>query len=350
MDRRGKIQLQIRRYVNSILVKQAGNGKPVPLREVALAERFQTTRTTVQRACRELIAEGILTRIPGRAGLFVNNESPACRGSGLDFRILCGTGCDQVFDYAAQCIIDGFSRGFRDFHCGYCYTDLLSSDPAEAARELMEIPCYAYLWIRPAPEIYPVVEQLIDSGFPVVMAASYYDSNVPPPEFNAILFDYETPGRERAEWIRKNHFRRPLIYSGSAITVQALTRELEAYGEKLDPKSVVWLPTYEETREKLPKIIRSYKPDCFIADGRIFPTFNFLAADVPELKDIPIYMENSPESQPFRERYPDWKIYLSSVTICDQMFRIGECAAQMMREMLKKPGRFDNRKITDFQS
>ena len=64
MDRRGKIQLQIRRYVNNILVKQAGSGKPVPLREVALAERFQTTRTTVQRACRELIAEGILTRIP----------------------------------------------------------------------------------------------------------------------------------------------------------------------------------------------------------------------------------------------------------------------------------------------
>ena len=350
MDRRGKIQLQIRRYINSILVKQAGNGKPVPLREVALAERFQTTRTTVQRACRELIAEGILTRIPGRAGLFVNNESPACRGSGLDFRILCGTGCDQVFDYAAQCIIDGFTRCFRDFHCGYCYTDLLSSDQEEAARELMEIPCYAYLWIRPAPEIYPVVEQLIDSGFPVVIAASYYDSNVPPPESNAILFDYETPGRERAEWIRKNHFRRPLIYSGSTVTIRALARELESFGEKLDPESVIWLPTYEETREKLPKIIRSYKPDCFIADGRIFSTFNFLAADVPELKDIPVYLDNSPESQPLRERYPDWNICLSSVSSCDQMLRIGECAAQMMREMLKKPGRFDNRKITDFQS
>ena len=182
------------------------------------------------------------------------------------------------------------------------------------------------------------------------MAASYYDSNVPPPESNAILFDYEAPGRERAEWIRKNHFRRPLIYSGSTITVRALTRELESYGEKLDPKSVVWLPTYGETREKLPGIIRGYKPDCFLADGYIFPTFNFLVADVPELKDIPVYLDNSPESQPFRERYPGWKICLSSVSICDQMFRIGECAAQMMRLMMKKPGRFDNRKFTDFQS
>ncbi len=349
MDRRGKIQLQIRRYINSILVKQAGNGKPVPLREVALAERFQTTRTTVQRACRELIAEGILTRIPGRAGLFVNNESPACRGPGVDFRILCGTGCDQVFDFAAQYIIDGFTRCFRDFYCGYCYTDLLSSDPAEVARELMEIPCYAYLWIRPAPEIYPVVEQLIDSGFPVVIAASYYDSNVPPPESNAILFDYETPGRERAEWIHKNHFRRPLIYSGCSEMIEALSKQLESYGEKFDSGSVVWFSSSSEILKKLPETVHKFKPDCLVADGLIYRAFNLLAADMPELKDIPIYLDNSPESQPFRERYPDWKIYLPPVSWCDQMFRIGECAAQMMREMLKTPGPFQNRKFTDFK-
>ena len=348
MDRRGKIQLQIRRYVNSILVKQAGNGKPVPLREVALAERFQTTRTTVQRACRELIAEGILTRIPGRAGLFVNNESPACRGPGVDFRILCGTGCDQVFDYAAQCIIDGFSRCFRDFHCGYCYSDLLSSDPAEAARELLEIPCYAYLWIRPAPEIYPVIGQLIDSGFPVVIAASYYDSNVPPPESNAILFDYETPGRERAEWIHKNHFRKPLIYSCSMTTIQALTRRLESYGQKLPPDSEVWFPSHAETKDKLPGIIRSYKPDCFIADGNIFPTFNSLTDDIPELKDIPVYLDNSPRALGLRDWHPELHIHLSKTSMPDFMIQIGDCAARIMRILLKKPGRFQNGKVSDF--
>ena len=223
MDRRGKIQFQIRRYINSILVKQAGNGKPVPLREVALAERFQTTRTTVQRACRELIADGTLIRIPGRHGLFVNTDSPSCRGPGTEFRILCDDGKEQFFDYAAQCITSGFSWSFPDFFSGYFYAGLLSSEPDQIVQELMEIPCYAFLWIRPAPTLFSVADKLIGSGFPVVMVANYYDSNVPVPPSNAVLFDYETPGRERAEWIHENHFRKPLVFSGSVTTLSHTT-------------------------------------------------------------------------------------------------------------------------------
>ena len=348
MDRRGKIQYQIRRYIRSMLVKQASSEEEIPLREIALAEHFHTTRTTVQMACRNLIADGTLIRIPGRRGLFVNTDSPSCRGPGLDFRILCDTGRDQIFDYSAQCIIEGFRRSFRDFYGGFCYTGLLSSEPDEIEQELMEIPCYAFLWIRPAPKLFPVAEKLIDAGFPVVMVGNYYDSNVPYPPTNAILFDYAVPGRERADWIHRNGFRRPLVYSGSSELVDALSERLGSFGEKLPRGSVVWLPTASGIREKLPEKIRRYRPDCMAADGRIFPTFSRFAADVPELKDIPIYLENAPEAVLLKKRHPELKIHLPVRSYCDPMFRIGECAGGMMRSLLEKPGRFPNRKITEF--
>ncbi|MBQ9338192.1 MAG: GntR family transcriptional regulator [Lentisphaeria bacterium] len=348
MDRRGRIQLQIRRYIRSILLKQASLGEEIPLREIALAEYFQTTRTTVQAVCRDLVADGTLIRIPGRRGLFVNTDSPACRGPGLDFRILCGSGREQIFDFAAQNIVTGFTRSFRDFYGGYCYNPLLSSDPAEAERELMEIPCYAFLWIRPEPQFFPVAEKLIDAGFPVVMIASYYDFNVPFPATNAILFDYAVIGRDRAEWILRNGFRRPLVYSGCSEMIGALSGRLEASGKKLPSDSVVWLPTPREIRGRLPEKIRRYKPDCLIADGRIFPTFSAFAADVPELKDIPIYLENAPFAAVLQKRHPELKIQLSSWNYCDPMVRIGECAGEMMRSLLDKPGRFANRKYTEF--
>ena len=222
MDRRGKIQLLIRLYINSILVKQASSGEPIPLREIALSEYFHTTRTTVQAACRELIADSTLIRIPGRRGLFVNTDSPACRGPGTEFRILCDDGKEQFFDYAAQCITNGFSRSFPDYFSGYCYAGLLSSEPDQIGQELMEIPCYAFLWIHPEPTLFSVADKLIGSGFPVVLVANYYDSKDPVPPTNTVLFDYEAPERERAEWIHNNHFRKPLIFSGSVASIQAL--------------------------------------------------------------------------------------------------------------------------------
>jgi hypothetical protein len=353
VDRRGKIQQLIRRYINSILVRQTSSGEPIPLREIALAEYFHTTRTTVQAACRDLIAEGRLIRIPGRRGLFVNTDSPACRGPGVDFRILCDDGREQFFDFSAQCIVNGFCRSFPDHFSGCCYAGLLSSEPDQAAQELMEIPCYAYLWIRPEPSLFPVAEKLIESGFPVVMVASYYDFNVRVPASNAILFDFEEFGRDRAEWIHRNHFKRPLIYSNGAEMIRALSRKLESYGEKLDPESVVWLPTAGEIREKLPGIIRRFKPDCLVADGRIFrifQTFSSFISDVPELRHIPIYLENAPAAVRFREQHPELTIHLPAIKWSDPMFRIGACAAEIMRGLLKNPGRFPNRRISDFQA
>ena len=353
MDRRGKIQQLIRRYIDSMLVRQAVDGEPIPLREIALSEHFHTTRTTVQMACRDLIAEGRLIRIPGRRGLFVNTDSPACRGPGVDFRILCDNGREQFFDFSAQCIINGFCRSFPDDYSGCCYAGLLSSEPDQAARELMEIPCYAYLWIRPAPSLFPVAEKLIESGFPVVMVASYYDFNVQVPASNAILFDYEEFGRDRAEWIHRNRFRRPLIYSNGAEMIGALSRKLESYGQKLDPDSVVWLPTASEIREQLPGIIHRFKPDCLVADGRIFrifPSFSSFVSDVPELWQLPIYLENAPAAVRFRKQHPELNIHLPAIKWSDPMFRIGACAAEIMHGLLKNPGRFSNRKITDFRS
>ena len=132
--------------------------------------------------------------------------------------------------------------------------------------------------------------------------------------------------------------------------IGALSRKLESYGRKLDPDSVVWLPTASEIREQLPGIIHRFKPDCLVADGRIFrifPSFSSFVSDVPELKRIPIYLENAPASVRFRNQHPELKIHLPAIKWSDPMFRIGACAAEIMHGLLKNPGRFPNRKITD---
>lgn len=348
MDRRGKIQQLIRRYINSILVRQASSGEPIPLREIALSEHFHTTRTTVQAACRELIADGTLIRIPGRRGLFINSNSPSCRSTGTEFRILRWDGREQFLGFAPQFMVNGFSSGFDDFHTGFWYSELLSSEPDQIIQELMEIPCYAYLWICPAPDLFPVTEKLIDAGFPVVVIGSYDNSHIPVPPSNTILFDYEGPGLDRAEWIHKNHFRRPLIYSGCSETVSALSLRLESYGQKLPADSVVWFPAASDIREKLPKAIHKFNPDCLVADGMIFTTFDLLAADLPELKKIPVYFDNSPWSIQLRNRHPELKIHVSRISYSKLMFDIGACAAGIMRILLKKPGRFQNGKVSDF--
>ena len=85
-----------------------------------------------------------------------------------------------------------------------------------------------------------------------------------------------------------------------------------------------------------------------VADGRIFDTFSCFAADVPELKNIPIYLENSPDAVLLKKRHPELQIHLPARSYCDPMFRIGECAGMMMRSLLEKPGRFPNRKVTEF--
>ena len=134
--------------------------------------------------------------------------------------------------------------------------------------------------------------------------------------------------------------------------IGALSRKLESFGQKLDPESVVWLPTASEIREKLPGIIHRFKPDCLVADGRIFrifPSFSSFVSDVPELKQILIYLENAPAAVQFRELHPELNIHLPSIKWSDPMFRIGACAAEIMRGLLKNPGRFPNRRISDFQ-
>ena len=266
----------------------------------------------------------------------------------MDFRILCGDGREQSFDFSAQCIVEGFRRSFPDFYGGYCYSGLFSAAPAQLEQELLEIQCYAFLWLRPTPVLFQVAEKIIDAGFPVVMIGSYYDSDVPLPPTNAILFDYSVPGRERADWIHRNGFRRPLVYSGCSELIEALSARLESFGKKLPDDSVVWLPTASEIQEKLPAKIRSYQPDCIVADGRIFYAFNRLAADCPELKQIPIYLENTPEAVMLKKRHSELPIYLPEQSYCDVMFKIGECAGRMMRSLLKKPGRFPNRKYNEF--
>ena len=348
MDRRGKIQLQIRRYINSMLVKEASYEKEIPLREVALAERFHTSRPTVQQACRDLIADGTLIRIPGRRGLFVNTDLPACRGPGIDFRILCGEGKEQIFEFAAQHILEGFCRSFPDYFSDYCYAGLLSSNPDQIIQELMEIPCYAFLWIRPTPELFPVTEKLIDSGFPVVLVANYFDSHVPVPSSNAILFDYSASGRERAKWIHSNHFRRPLIYSGCAEMVRALSGQLKLHGKKLPPDSICFFPTLGEIREKLPGILRQYKPDCLVADGQIIPVLRAFSAILPELGEIPIYLDDFPRAVQLRKEHPELDIRLSESKYSEKMIEIGSCAAEIMKRLLKKSGRFKNCSTSDF--
>ena len=348
MDRRGKIQLQIRRYINSVLVKEACAGREIPLREVALAERFHTSRPTVQQACRDLIADGTLIRIPGRRGLFVNTDSPSCRGPGIDFRILCSDGKEQIFDFAAQHILEGFCRSFPDFFSDYCYAGLLSSDPDQIIQELMEIPCYAFLCIRPTPELFPVMEKLIDSGFPVVLVANYFDSHAPVPPSNAILFDYSAVGRERAKWINNNHFRRPLIYSGCTEMIRALSVQLKSHGKKLPPDSTCFFSTLGEIREKLPGIIRRYKPDCLVADGQIVSVLQASSAIMPELEKIPVYLDDFPRAIQLQKEHPELDIRLSETKYSEKMIEIGECAAEMMRRLLKESGRFKNCRTSDF--
>lgn len=338
-DRRGIIQNLIRRYVRGTLMKQCTR-EPLPLGEVALAKHFHTTRTTVQMACRNLIEDGSLIRLPGRRGLFISPAHAAIRGPGIDIRILYGNGREMIVDYNSQNILEGFTREMKNYYGDYRYTGILSSTPDEIFAELMEASADACLWLLPDAKSIPVAERLVDAGVPLVAVGFHYDADLPNPSFNTILTDYSLGGRIKARFVLENAFRNPAWFGVSSTTFQAFRETLEREKQPFDPRNLVE-PKKGEIKE-LAGMLRTRKPDILFADGAVFPLIDQLETLVPNLKDIHLYLAAVPRAFHIQKTHPELKIVTAKRPADFFMRRMGKRAAQILKQMNGKGIRFES--------
>ena len=338
-DRRGVIRHLIRRYISGAMLKECKD-VPIPLGEVALAKRFNTTRKTVQAACECLIGKA-LVRVPGKRGLFLNPSGREIFDHWVDVRIVCGDGSDMIIPSDIQVIISAVAEVLED-HCGdFQYTTLFSREGDELYEELRLSSPDVFIFLSPDRQIIYAAERLIEEGFPVIIFGNTYDTEAPFPASNGFLADFAEMGEARAKALLLQGEKKVLYYGLKNVTYQ---RFMEVLRESGFPENKISF--FDQNTPGVIEKINTFQPGIIIATGYFFSCIPEFIRSVGKHKDIVLILDNVPYARFLQKKYPFLQIAFHSPPKKEEYMRAGKKAGEMILEFMEKGGKkFSNKYI-----
>jgi DNA-binding GntR family transcriptional regulator len=174
----GALAEQLRREIR---LRHYADGRPLPTEE-QLSRRHQVSRQTVRRAFQDLVAEGMVYRIPGRGTFAMNDDGKYLGSSGTiedlmafaldtELEILDPPSLRVEIDAAGRLRLDTdevVALRFRRFHEGRPYCVTTAFVPLPLGRRLFEVPELSDVGTRRPITVLAVVQDL--AGSPIAGA------------------------------------------------------------------------------------------------------------------------------------------------------------------------------------
>lgn len=328
-------QNMVRRYIVGNLFPVCGKD-PMPLNELAISRKFGINRLTVRKVCADLISEHSLITLPGKRGLFINPDYLRLRGAGRFIGIIGSALQMPLIENINFRIISSFDRTMEESDGDYHFLTFSTKKPNEIADEILSSPMTGLLWLLPAPEMLPVFEKVVENGLPAVAVAAAYEEDWKPPKFNAVLYDHISIGRDRARTVLQTGAKRPgyfgktdgKIYSGFRL-------ELGKSGWSCG-KDSSW-PLDERFYPDIRSRIRSGEIDSLVMDGLIMISFLDFYRAVPELKQIPLFIDYAPRTRIIHSIDPELQVVFFR-NFLPRVEYAGVTAAAMMTQLISSGG------------
>ncbi len=275
----------VKAYLQMWIAKAGPEPKPLES-ERELCIRFGISRPTVHQAVEEILSEGWCIRIPGKRALYSNPECaiPGTRNIGL----LSG----NLYSSSFLCLpeLSVIFKEFSDMRTFVHFTRLYSTGFEELVRELENMHFNGLLFATVNHKTLPFMKRLIADGIPTVGTVQHYDMkkyNLPAAHFEP--FDYAKSLETRAKAVKSLGFKRIVMMSDYQEYFGEFQR---ASGNLIEPEN--FFTNIAEIPEKLPRIIKEYKPDLIISDGGakryklFFDTLANYSGTVPDIMVYPV--------------------------------------------------------------
>ena len=325
MRKSGKMvrQSDITRYVYSCLMHNPSD-EPQPLGELELARKFGTTRLTIQRALATFERDGRLIRIPGRRGLFMNPAVAKAMGDYYFFGVMTAERRNRFLDSGTQAVISGFVDKMQGVSSDYHYLEIKSESTASTVEEILNCGLDGLLWCSPAEQDIPVIEELTRRRFPVAAVAPPHKSRFPLPAWNCVQPDFAQIGILRAGCVRNAGCRRAAYFGSEGPT-------FDAFCASLAPAERSYVLAHHcavlDSGVSGIRAVLEDRPDCLVADGKIFSCLAELCRVAPELKQVTLLLDPVPYAFQFQKKYPDLKIRTPDYNWFKVLRKLGERAA-----------------------
>lgn len=271
------IQAEIQRYVMVHLMPRC-TSEPLRFSERELARTLKVNRLTVHRAAVDLLQHGHLMRIKGRRGLFLNPDHQPSGISEKYYGVIVNKGHVPDLTMDENQILNGFFASARSDHYFYCqFLTLTGQSPERIALEITTYPLHALIWFFPPPEMYPVIDLLMEKSLPLAIVNPVKDSRIVPYHSNTITLDYPAIGRMFAEKVLQAGFRK-VLFAGLKSPVFESFRQTLA-GSSFPFSAADFTEYTPECHDpgKLAEIIRKKKTELVVSDGMIFHDLKKLA-------------------------------------------------------------------------
>lgn len=264
------VQTEIQRYVMAHLMPQC-TSEPLRFSERELARTLKVNRLTVHRAAEDLLRREYLIRIPGRRGLFLN---PDCQASGRGekyYGVLTNNGEIPVMVRDTNQILKGFLDAAQNFSYIDCqFLSLTARTPERMVSEIISYPLHALIWFFPPPQMYPVIDLLLEKSLPLAIVNPVKNSCIVPYRTNSITIDYSAIGRMFAEKVLESGFRK-VIFAGLKSPVFGSFRQTLADTKfPFSASDFIEYTPKNHDPEKLVSLIRKRKTELVVSDGMLF--------------------------------------------------------------------------------
>lgn len=239
-------------------VAKAGSVPEVLESERMLSKRYNISRPNIHQAVEELLADGCITRKPGKKLIYSN---PIYSRPNI-----CNIGLLSQDMYTLSMRNFPFYGGLFDELSGekffLRYAQIHSDNFEEQIWELTNYQFDAYFFPDISPANAKLMKALIAKGIPCAGSIFYSPRTVDLPAANFEPFPYKEVLRNWADVLEKHKFRRVLMFSMLEIYFQTMC-ELAPGKFSRDG----YISSNEEIAEKLPAMMRNYAPDAILFDA-----------------------------------------------------------------------------------
>lgn len=264
------VQTEIQRYVMAHLMPQC-TSEPLRFSERELARTLKVNRLTVHRAAEDMLRRGYLIQIPGRRGLFLN---PDCQASGRGekyYGVLTGGGEVPIMAGDTNQILKGFLDTAQNFSYIDCqFLSLNAKTPERMVSEIISYPLHALIWFFPTPEVYPVIDLLLEKSVPAAVVNSLNDARMMPFHTNSVSLDFRGLGVKFAEKVLSEGVRSVLFAGLDSNIYHGFCDCMAAHSIPFPSRNFIeYSPEHRDPNE-LAAVIRKNKIELVVSDGMLF--------------------------------------------------------------------------------
>lgn len=327
-------QMMLKEPIKRFLIQCVAKSGPEPellMNELELCRKFNVSRITVHRAVEDLLRIGYIIHLPKRRGVFSNPKYAKFVPYSIGILSVSGN-CSYVDSYN-MVTLGSFLSELKKIKC-MCSFITLNEPPEHVFDEIRNIGLDGIFWLTPEDCYIPAVNQLIESGFPIVTVTPNW-ADFKRAQSNYVGIDYEYNCRGRAEYFIHQGCRNIVFCGQSTVMFNGFSRILKS--KKIFHEELRFFNS-EDVKKGLPALLDTGTFDGLFCEWE--NSLHYTVLDIlnkhPYGPNIKVLLSNGLPEQELRDKYPMLQLHSLHSGVDQQVFmNIGRRSAQKMIEMLR---------------